>query len=284
MRLLIVGAGGMLGSDVVAEAQCRGHDIVALTGRTALDITNLSGVKACLAVNRPDAVINCAAWTNVDGAENEPEAAWRLNALGAAHLAAACAETNSWLLQVSTDFVFDGTKGSAYHEFDPVNPKSVYGASKEAGERLVRQCLPSRHMIARTSFLYGKQGKNLVDTIVRAAKSRPSLTFVEDQIISPTSTVDLARVLLDLATDPLPGTYHVANAGQCSLLEFARFIVAEAGLSTPVLATTFAEYVATAKPAASRPQVSPLERRMLALRGMDTMPDWKDALKAYLAP
>ncbi|WP_309707817.1 dTDP-4-dehydrorhamnose reductase [Armatimonas sp.] len=284
MRLLIVGAGGMLGSDVVAEAQRRGHDLVALEGRTALDITNLNDVKACLAVNRPETVINCAAWTNVDGAESEPEAAWRLNALGAAHLAAACAETNSWLLQISTDFVFDGTKGSAYHEFDPVNPQSVYGASKEAGERLVRQCLPSRHMIARTSFLYGKQGKNLVDTIVRAAKSRPSLTFVEDQLISPTSTVDLARVLLDLATDPLPGTYHVANAGQCSLLEFARFIVAEAGLSTPVLATTFAEYVATAKPAASRPQVSPLERRMLALRGMDTMPDWKDALKAYLVP
>ncbi len=282
MKLLIVGAGGMLGCDVVAEAQRRGHDIVALAGRAALDITNLSAVKACLASHHPDAVMNCAAWTNVDGAESEPEAAWRLNALGAAHLAAVCAETKAWLLQVSTDFVFDGTKGSAYHEFDPVNPQSVYGASKEAGERLVRHSLPSHSMIARTSFLYGKHGKNLVDTIVRAAQSRPSLTFVEDQLISPTSTVDLARVLLDLAADPLPGTYHVANAGQCSLLEFARFIVAEAGLSTPVLATTFAEYVATAKPAAKRPQVSPLERRMLALRGMDTLPHWQDAIRAYL--
>ena len=282
MKFLIVGAGGMLGSDVVAEAERRGHGIVALAGRTALDITDLVAVRACVDLHRPDVVINCAAWTNVDGAESEPTAAWRLNALGAAHLAAACAETRSWLIQVSTDFVFDGEKGSAYHEFDPVNPQSVYGASKEAGERLVRQTLPDRHLIARTSFLYGKSGKNLVDTIVRAAQSRPSLTFVEDQIISPTHTADLAATLLNLAENPLAGTYHIANAGQCSLLEFARFIVSEVGLTTPVNATTFAEYVATAKPAAPRPRVSPLERKMLALRGMDTLPDWKDAIWSYL--
>lgn len=137
-------------------------------------------------------------------------------------------------------------------------------------------------MIARTSFLYGKSGKNLVDTIVRAAQSRPSLTFVEDQIISPTYTADLASVLLDLAADPLAATYHIANAGQCSLLEFARFIVAEAGLSTPVNPTMFAEYVASAKPAAKRPRVSPLERKMLAMRGMDTLSSWQDAIQAYL--
>lgn len=272
----------MLGSDVVAEAERRGHDIVALASRTALDITDFSATHACLRLHRPDAVINCAAWTNVDGAQSEPEAAWRLNALGAAHLAAACSETRSWLIQVSTDFVFDGEKGSAYHEFDAPNPQSVYGASKEAGERLVRQTLPDRHLIARTSFLYGPHGKNLVDTIVRAALTRPSLTFVEDQIISPTHTADLATVLLNLATEPLPGTYHVASAGQCSLLEFAKFIVGEAGLATPVLGTTFAQYVATAKPAAPRPRVSPLERKMLTLRGMDTMPDWKDAICSYL--
>lgn len=282
MRLLITGAGGMLGSDVVAEAQRRGHDIVALAGRAALDITDLAAVRTCVTTHQPDAVVNCSAWTNVDGAEAEADAAWRLNALGAAHLAAACADTKSWLVQVSTDFVFDGEKGSAYHEFDPVNPQSVYGASKEAGERLVRTALPDRHLIARTSFLYGKSGKNLVDTIVRAAQSRPSLTFVEDQIISPTSTVDLAATLLDLAENPLAGTYHTANAGQCSLLEFAKFIVAEAGLSTPVNPTTFAEYVANAKPAAKRPRVSPLERKMLALRGMDTFPSWQDAICTYL--
>ena len=282
MKLLIVGAGGMLGSDVVAEAQRRGHGIVALAGRTALDITDLSTTRACLAQHQPDTVVNCAAWTDVDGAESEPGAAWRLNALGAAHLAAACADTKSWLVQVSTDFVFDGEKGSAYHEFDPVNPQSVYGASKEAGERLVRQTLPDRHVIARTSFLYGRTGKNLVETIVRAAQSRPSLTFVEDQLISPTYTVDLATVLLNLAENPLAGTYHIANAGQCSLLEFARFVVAAAGLTTPVYPTTFAEYIASAKPAARRPRVSPLERKMLAMRGMDTLPSWQDAIQAYL--
>ncbi len=272
----------MLGSDIVAEAQHRGHDIVALAGRTALDITDLSATRACLTQHKPDVVVNCAAWTNVDGAEAEPDTAWKLNALSAAHLATACAQTRSWLIQVSTDFVFDGQKGSAYHEFDPVNPQSVYGASKEAGERLVRQTLPDRHLIARTSFLYGKHGKNLVDTIVRAAQSRPRLTFVEDQIISPTYTTDLASVLLDLAADPLAATYHIANAGQCSLLEFARFIVAEAGLTTPVNSTTFAEYIASAKPAAKRPRVSPLERKMLAMRGMDTLPHWQDAIRSYL--
>lgn len=283
MRLLITGAGGMLGSDVVAEAERRGHDIVALAGRSALDITDLAATRASLHAHRPDAVVNCSAWTNVDGAETESEAAWRLNALGAAHLASACAETRSWLVQVSTDFVFDGEKGSAYHEFDPINPQSVYGASKEAGERLVRTTLPDRHLIARTAFLYGKRGKNLVDTIVRAAQSRPSLTFVEDQIVSPTRTTDLAAALLNLVESPLAGTYHLANAGQCSLLEFARFIVAESGQTTPVNATTFAEYVATYKPAAARPRHSPLECRMLALRGLPALPSWQEAVRQYLA-
>ena len=272
----------MLGTDVVEEAERRGHAAVGLRGRAALDLSDFHAVQGALHHYQPEAVINCAAWTNVDGAETSPEGAWRDNALVPWHLASACAQQGAWLIQISTDFVFDGEKGSAYDEFDRVHPLSVYGRTKEAGERLVRQSLPARHMIARTAFLYGHHGDNLVEKILRAARSRPELTFVEDQVVSPTRTTDLARTLLDLVENPLPGTYHVTNAGQFSLLELARAVISLAGLSTPVHATTFAAFVAQYQPPARRPRYASLAHRMLALRGMDTLPQWQTALEMFL--
>jgi dTDP-4-dehydrorhamnose reductase len=282
MNLLITGAHGMLGQELHADAERRGHTVIA-TDRDTLDIADLTAVREALRAQRPDAVLHCAAYTNVDAAEAHVDAAYAVNALGSWHLAAACAETDTWLACVSTDFVFDGAKGAPYDEFDPVRPISVYGASKEVGERLVRQTLPARHLICRTAYLYGPYGKNLVESILRFARSQPQLTFVEDQIVSPTHTADLSRVLLDLVENPLPGTYHVASAGECSLYEFAQAAVHLAGLTTPVAPTTFAEYVARFQPVARRPLISPLERRSLKMRGMDTLPHWRDALAAYLA-
>lgn len=281
MKILVTGAGGMLGRDVCAEAAARGHEAIA-ADRARLDVTDTGATKALLAQLRPDAVVHGAAWTNVDGAERDPAGAWRANALGAWNVAAGCAAAGAWMVHVSTDFVFDGEKGAPYTEFDPVNPLGVYGASKEAGERLVRQTLPARHLIARTAWLYGVHGRNLVYTIRDFARTRPALQFVSDQIVCPTHTADLARKLVDLAEDPLPGTYHICSAGACSLFEFAQAVVAGLGLSTPVTAMTLAEFEARFSPPARRPRATPLRRLALEMRGMDDLPTWQAALEGFL--
>ena len=278
----------MLGTDLCADLTARGHDFVATDVRepfTPLDITDTRAVRAALAEHRPDAVIHCAAWTDVDGAERNPEAAYKVNALGSWNIAAACADANTWMLHVSTDFVFDGDKpgGAPYTEFDATNPLGHYAASKEAAERLVRQTLPARHVIARTAWLYGVHGKNLPYVILNAAKTRPELTFVSDQIVCPTHTADLSRKLIDLMENPLPGTYHVCSAGACSLFEFAQAVVANAGLTTPVVSITLAEFEARFNPPAKRPRATPLRRLALEMRGMDDLPSWQDALKDFFA-
>lgn len=272
----------MLGQEVCRLLDASGSPSFA-ANRAVLDVTDPAACRGVLGAVRPRVVVHCAAWTAVDAAESDPDAAYRVNALGALHVATACGSVGAWMVHVSTDFVFDGEKGSGYDEFDPVNPLSVYGRSKEAGERLVRTALPDRHIIARTGYVFGPGGSNLVRTIANAARTRTSLTFVRDQIASPTHTADLARVLLRLADDPLPGTYHVASAGACSMAELARFTVEALGLTIPVLDTSYDEYVARVHPAATRPRCSPLLRRMLAMRGMDDLPDWREAVAAYLA-
>ncbi len=162
MKVLVTGAGGMLGTDLCADLTERQHEVIATDHREGfvpLDITDLREVRAMIREARPDAIIHCAAWTNVDGAERDPDAAYKVNALGSWNVAAAtaAAEANALMVYISTDFVFDGEKGAAYTEFDAVNPLGHYGASKEAGERLVRETLPGRHIIARTSWLCGKR-------------------------------------------------------------------------------------------------------------------------------
>lgn len=276
----------MLGTDLCADLAARGHDVVATDVRepwVPLDITDTQAVRAALAAHGPDAVIHCAAWTDVDGAEKNPNGAYKVNALGSWNLAAACADANLWMAHVSTDFVFDGEKNAPYDEFDAPHPLGHYGASKEAAERLVRQTLPARHIIARTAWLYGVHGKNLPYVIMNAARTRPELSFVSDQIVCPTHTKDLSRKLIDLIEDPLPGTYHVCSAGACSLFEFAQAVVAEAGLTTPVVSTTLAEFEAKFKPPTRRPRATPLRRLALEMRGMDDLPSWQDALRQFFA-
>jgi dTDP-4-dehydrorhamnose reductase len=293
MRVLVTGAAGMLGCDVCAVLAERGHQVIATTrngGEGAkgeayipLEITDTAACSECIENERPEAIIHCAAWTNVDGAERDQEGAYRGNALGAWNIAVAAAKVGATMIFVSTDFVFDGEKGQPYTEFDKVNPLGAYGASKEAGEQLVRQTLPDRHIIARTSWLFGVNGKNFVTTIQRLAQKLPEVPVVSDQIGSPTFTGDLAKKLVDLVEAPfLPGTYHISNSGYCSWFEFAKAIVEKSGLQTPVVPITGAEYAERFNSPTRRPAFSPMRRLALEMRGMDDLPTWQDALDRYL--
>jgi dTDP-4-dehydrorhamnose reductase len=287
MKVLVTGAGGMLGVDVCDALRARGHTVTP-TGRTlrddirSLDVTDTRQVRTVLEAERPDVIIHCAAWTDVDGAERDPDGAYRGNALGAWNVGDGAGRVGAWMVYVSTDFVFDGAKGAPYTEFDRTNPLGVYGASKEAGEQLVRQTLPDRHLIVRTAWLFGRHGRCFPKTILRLAETKPEIPVVADQIGCPTHTVDLARKVVDLLADPLPGTYHVVSGGQCSWFEFAQAILQQAGLSTRVVPITAAEYAARFQSPTRRPPYSVLRRLALEMRGMDDLPNWQDALMVYL--
>lgn len=290
MSILVTGAHGMVARAVIAVLERDGYHVVE-ADRTFCDITDTPTTLRLLREMRPTAVFHCAAYTDVDGAEVHEDAAYRVNALGALNVAAGCAEAGAWMVHLSSDYVFGGDGGAPYDEFAAVSPRGVYARTKEAGERLVRETLPDRHLILRTAYVLG-DGPNLVRTILRLAGERERLSFVADQRISPTHTADLALTAVALLENPLPGTYHVASAGDdATPYALARHVVERRGLSTAIDAVTLAQYAAEAGPKleaagrrlAPRPQDSRLARRMLAMRGMDTMPAWRDAVDAYLA-
>ncbi|MBC8104930.1 MAG: dTDP-4-dehydrorhamnose reductase [Cytophagales bacterium] len=293
MKVLVTGAAGMLGTDVCKVMASRGHLVTASArangegeirpGFLPLDITDTAACREQIRALCPDAILHCAAWTNVDGAERDLEGAYRGNALGAWNVASAAAAVGAIMVYVSTDFVFDGEKGTPYTEFDRVNPLGAYGASKEAGEQLVRQTLPHRHIIARTSWLFGIHGKNFVTTIQRLAQKLPEVPVVSDQVGCPTFTPDLAGKLADLLEAPLlPGTYHISNAGHCSWFAFAQAIVKKSELKTPVVPITGAEYAEKFNSPTRRPAFSPLRPLALEMRGMNDLRPWEDALDRYL--
>ncbi|MBC8135595.1 MAG: dTDP-4-dehydrorhamnose reductase [Fibrella sp.] len=287
MKILVTGAGGMLGMDVCEEIIGRGHEVVR-TGREGrdgyipLDITDTQQTVETVRRESPDAIIHCAAWTDVDGAERTPDPAYRVNALGSWNLAHAAGAAGAWLIGVSTDFVFDGKKSTPYTEFDTANPLGAYGASKQAGEVLIRGTLPGRHMIVRTSWLFGVHGKNFPYTIRRLAQKLPEVPVVSDQIGSPTHTRDLARKLADLAENPLPGTYHAASAGYCSWFEFAQAVVTASGYDTPVVPITAQTYAERFNSPTRRPAYSVMDHLVLRMRGMDDLPHWRDALADFM--
>ncbi|RTL98474.1 dTDP-4-dehydrorhamnose reductase [Ancylobacter aquaticus] len=234
-RILLLGAGGQVGREIAGRAGEAGHDLVALD-HAGLDITDAAALSRALATARPEVVINAAAYTAVDRAESEPERAHLINAVAPGLIAQACAEQGAALIHLSTDYVFDGSKKGAYVESDPVAPLGLYGASKEAGERAVRAGL-ARHLIIRTSWVYGIHGANFLKTMLRLASERDRLTIVADQRGCPTATRDIAEGLLAaarlLAAGTLaPGTYHLAGSGVASWFDFAAAIVERAGLHT----------------------------------------------------
>lgn len=272
MKILVTGAKGQLGIEVAKQS---GEHELILTGRGDLDITDARQVSSCLRKVNPDAVIHCAAYTNVDGAESDEDGAFRVNAVGAQNLAAGCLEIGARLVYVSTDYVFDGTKQGVYREFDPVNPQTVYGRTKWQGEELVRQIL-GRHYIVRTAWLYG-EGKNFVRTMLQLAEKQP-LRVVADQVGTPTSTVDVAQAIYRLLDSDAYGTYHASCQGQCSWYDFACEIFRQAGKQVQVLPVTTAEFPRPAK----RPAYSVLDNYMLRMTVGDSMRSWQEALSEYI--
>jgi dTDP-4-dehydrorhamnose reductase len=272
MRLLVTGAAGMLGTDVVAAAA--GHDVVALA-RADLDITDADAVRAMVRDVRPTAIINCAAWTNVDLAESEEAQATLINGDGAGHLAAAAAEAGAHIVHVSTDYVFDGTATSPYPEDAPVGPIGAYGRSKLAGEVAVAAAAPSDHAIVRTAWVFGPHGKNFVDTMLRLAADRDELTVVADQLGCPTYTGHLAPALVRVAEERTHGVLHVAGGGSCTWWELACATFERAGLRRTVHKGTTAGFNAPAP----RPAYSVLGSTR---SDAPVLPAWQDGLAAHL--
>ncbi|MGI9950907.1 dTDP-4-dehydrorhamnose reductase [Moorellaceae bacterium AZ2] len=276
MRVLVTGAGGMLGRDVVEELENQGYEVIPLT-HVALDITNGKVVKEAILQHKPEAVINCAAYTKVDQAEEEYQKALEVNALGVRNLALACRETGAVLVHISTDYVFDGSRQKPWGIYDQRNPLNAYGQSKYLGERFLETIAP-KYFLVRTSWLFGEHGPNFVETILKLARERECLTVVDDQWGCPTYTRDLARALADLLASGYYGVYHITNRGATTWYHFARDILAVAGLNTPVKPITSAEFPRPARrPAYSVLDPFPLEKTIGYL-----LPPWPDALKRYL--
>lgn len=252
------------------------HEVVALNSRD-LDIGSLEQTRRTLSEIRPDWVVNAAGYTAVDQAETETEEAFRVNALGARNLAAAACRIRCRLLSYSTDYVFDGTAGRPYREWDPASPISQYGRSKWVGEQFIRQHCPD-HLILRTSWLYGPGGKHFVATMLRLAESRDQLRVVDDQIGSPTYTLDLAAVSRTLMESDCRGTYHVTNSGECSWHDFAKEIFRLSGSRISLEPCTTREYPLPAP----RPQYSVLENYMLKLEGLVPPRHWSEAVADFL--
>ena len=281
MRLLVTGAGGMLGHDVLRAARRAGHEPIALD-RAALDITDAEAVVQAFSRERPEAAINCAAWTDVDGAERHPEQAHLLNAAGAGNVARAAAQAGVAIVHVSTDYVFGGdapldASGSprAYLESDPTGPRSVYGESKLAGEREVLDASP-RHAVVRSSWLFGVDGPNFAATMLRLAAEREAVQVVEDQTGCPTWTGHLAPALVGLLERGVAGLAHLAGAGHISWNGFAKEIFRQAEVNCRVEPATSAEM---ARPA-PRPAWSALESQR---DDVLPLPPWQDGLAGYLA-
>ncbi|MEO6651232.1 MAG: dTDP-4-dehydrorhamnose reductase [Ilumatobacteraceae bacterium] len=224
MRVLVTGAAGQLGADLVIHCEAAGDDVIA-ADRAVLDVADRSAVHGAISMLRPDVVVNTAAWTAVDACESDVDRADRVNALGPRWLREACSDARSHFVQISTDYVFDGTLGRPYREWDAPNPRSVYGASKLAGER---EAGPDATVV-RTSWVCGANGNNMVKTILRLLERRTSLAFVDDQRGCPTFTADLAVMVRQLAVDRRSGMHHVTNQGDVSWYEFVREVVAAAG-------------------------------------------------------
>jgi dTDP-4-dehydrorhamnose reductase len=273
MRILITGAAGMLGLDVRRAAMAAGHAPVALT-REQVDITDDAAVTDAVVAAGVDVVVNCAAWTDVDGAESERDLATAVNGAGAGNVAAAAAAVGAWVIHVSTDYVFNGEKIGPYVESDPVDPVSPYGHSKLEGERAVGAAAPHAHTIVRTSWLFGAGGQCFPKTILRAAAQRPELAVVSDQIGCPTFTGHLAAALVGLAQTRTPGVLHVAGGGQCSWYEFAVAVVTAGGLDCPVRPLSGQEYPS--------PTRRPANSVLVSERGAPVLPEWPLGLEQFM--
>lgn len=271
MKILVTGAAGMLGRDLVPHLAPR-HEVVGVD--MEVDVTDPRAVGDCVREVAPQAILHLAAWTDVDGAEEHEEAAEAVNAQGSGNVAAAAAEAGAALVVPSTDYVFDGSLGRAYAEDDAPAPLGAYGRTKLAGERAALAAWPEGTRIARTAWLYGASGKNFVETMLALGRARDEVSVVDDQEGSPTWTRDLAPALEALLDQP-PGVYHTAGGGSVTWAGFARAIFEEAGVDCRVVPITTAEL---GRPA-PRPMFSPLA---VTRPGAPRLRPWREALRDYL--
>jgi dTDP-4-dehydrorhamnose reductase len=281
-RWLVTGAAGMLGRDLTALLAARGEEFTAL-GRADLDITDADAVTAAVASVKPDVVVNCAAWTAVDAAEDQEKEALAINGRGAGNLAAACAASGALLVHPSTDYVFDGTASAPYPEDAVTAPAGAYGRTKLAGEQAIRAALPDASYIVRTAWLYGAHGKNFVKTMLRLARNGTAPGVVADQHGQPTWTADVAAQIHALIDKPAPpGIYHATSSGQTTWFAFAEEIFTlyqdqdgdEERVRLPPRPITTADYPTPAK----RPSYSVLGHEAWHTAGISPIGDWKDAL------
>jgi dTDP-4-dehydrorhamnose reductase len=277
MTILVTGASGQLGHDLVLELADRGHTVTGVCSKE-LNLLEPEAVKEYLTGMRPDAVIHCAGYTAVDLAEDEKEKCFSVNSRGTETLAAACAAVGSKLLFISTDYVFSGDGERPWEPDDLPKPLNIYGLSKYQGEEAVRRYVPE-HFIVRISWLFGVNGKNFVKTMLRLGREREQITVVNDQIGSPTYTKDLAVLLADMIVTEKYGTYHATNEGFCSWYEFACAVMKEAELPCLVLPVSSDQYPSRAK----RPANSRMSKDKLTANGFRRLPPWQDALRRYLA-
>ena len=268
MKILVTGANGMLGQDLCPILQDEGFEVIE-TDIDTLDITNIKNVEDVLNSKKPDYVIHCAAYTNVDKAEEDIETAHKINVTGSENLSKICKKYDITLVYISTDYVFDGTKKEKYLPADKTNPQSVYGKTKLEGEKAVQQC--EKYYITRTSWLYGHHGKNFVETMI-SLKDKDEIKVVDDQVGCPTWTVELANGIVKLIEEKAPyGIYHVCGSGKTSWYGFAKKIFELCGYKVNLQPCTTSEFPRPAK----RPAYSVMENNKICR-------NWETALKEYL--
>ncbi|GGH33347.1 dTDP-4-dehydrorhamnose reductase [Paenibacillus segetis] len=282
MRVLVTGATGQLGQDMVKILNDANHEVMA-SDRGSLDITEIEACMKFLGEFQPDVVIHCAAYTAVDNAENEPDIAYTVNTGGTRNMVLASEEVGAKFCYISTDYVFDGMSTKAYQEYDNTNPQSVYGKSKRAGEILV-QSLSSSYFIVRTSWVYGLHGHNFVQTMLDLGLKKPVIKVVNDQKGSPTYTIDLAEFLLELIQTTNYGIYHASNIGECTWYEFAQAIFSEARGILNIDYSVCIEPCTTEDfpRIAPRPRNSVMDHMGIRTNGLRDLRPWRDGLRGFL--
>ena len=276
MKVLVTGVKGQLGYDVVKELEKRGMEAVGVDIEE-MDITDEGSVEKVIGEAAPDAVIHCAAYTAVDAAEDNVELCRKVNADGPRNIANMCKKLDIPMIQISTDYVFDGMGEQVWQPDDKREPVSVYGQTKYEGELAVQNTL-EKYFIVRIAWVFGVNGKNFVKTMINLGKTRDKLTVVCDQFGSPTYTYDLAKLLVDMIQTDKYGVYHATNEGFCSWYEFACEIFKQAGIQVEVAPVTSDQYPTKAK----RPFNSRMSKDKLEENGFERLPEWKDALSRYL--
>lgn len=276
MKVLVTGVKGQLGYDVMAELAKRNIEAIGVD-IDEMDITDKISVEKVIGEAAPDVVVHCAAYTAVDTAEDNEALCRRVNADGTRNIAEVCKKLDCKMVYISTDYVFDGQGTRPWEPDDERHPLNVYGQTKYEGELAVQENL-SKYFIVRIAWVFGKNGKNFVKTMLKLAETHDKLTVVNDQFGSPTYTYDLARLLVDMIQTDKYGIYHATNEGICTWYEFACEIFRQAGVKIEVTPVPASEYPTKAK----RPENSRLDKSKLTENGFERLPSWQDALRRYI--